>query len=134
MATDWGCTHALFLQGPTGPFFAWMIDELRSQGIQTTKVLLNRADDPAAIGAFRRLLEKHPDQQVRWDVAKALGTLWAGRQLEGARDALLEVGLADADPTVRRTCAAALGSSGPRKKSDPFHKGGDKYDPLNASL
>jgi hypothetical protein len=24
--------------------------------------------------------------------------------------------------------------SGPRKKSDPFHKGGDKYDPLNASL
>jgi hypothetical protein len=25
-------------------------------------------------------------------------------------------------------------SSGPRKKSDPFHKGGDKYDPLNASL
>jgi len=26
------------------------------------------------------------------------------------------------------------GSSGPRKKADPFHKGGDKYDPLNASL
>jgi hypothetical protein len=25
-------------------------------------------------------------------------------------------------------------ASGPRKKSDPFHKGGDKYDPLNASL
>jgi type IV secretory pathway VirB10-like protein len=24
--------------------------------------------------------------------------------------------------------------SGPRKKADPFHKGGDKYDPLNASL
>jgi hypothetical protein len=24
--------------------------------------------------------------------------------------------------------------SGPRKKTDPFHKGGDKYDPLNASL
>jgi len=45
MATDWGCTHALFLQGPTGPFFAWMIDELRSQGIRTTKVLLNRADE-----------------------------------------------------------------------------------------
>ena len=26
------------------------------------------------------------------------------------------------------------GSSAPRKKADPFHKGGDKYDPLNASL
>jgi len=26
------------------------------------------------------------------------------------------------------------GSSGPRKKADPFHKGGDKFDPLNASL
>jgi hypothetical protein len=24
--------------------------------------------------------------------------------------------------------------SGPHKKTDPFHKGGDKYDPLNASL
>jgi len=24
--------------------------------------------------------------------------------------------------------------SGPRKSKDPFHKGGDKYDPLNASL
>jgi hypothetical protein len=24
--------------------------------------------------------------------------------------------------------------SSPRKKADPFHKGGDKYDPLNASL
>ena len=24
--------------------------------------------------------------------------------------------------------------SGPRKGKDPFHKGGDKYDPLNASL
>jgi hypothetical protein len=26
------------------------------------------------------------------------------------------------------------GSSAPRKGKDPFHKGGDKYDPLNASL
>src|SRR6185436_271645 len=37
----------------------------------------------------------------------------AGRQLVPARDALLEIGLADADPTVRLTSAAALGSSGP---------------------
>jgi hypothetical protein len=50
--------------------------------------------------------------------------------------------LADADKTraakmqQQRASQPRGGSapSGPRKKSDPFHKGGDKYDPLNASL
>lgn len=45
MTAAWACTNALFLQGPTGPFFAWMMEELRSQGIHCTKILMNRADE-----------------------------------------------------------------------------------------
>jgi HEAT repeat protein len=107
------------LQQAPGDLTAWLISRLsietHSRVVRKLVVLLNRAEDPAAIDAFRGLLAKHPDQQVRWDVAKALGTLWAGRQLVAARDALMENGLADADPTVRRTSAAALGSAGPGK-------------------
>jgi len=109
------------LQQSPGDLNAWLISRLHiethSRVIRKLVVLLNRAEDPAAIDAFRGLLAKHPDQQVRWDVAKALGTLWAGRQLVAARDALMADGLADADPTVRRTSAAALGSPGPGREA-----------------
>ncbi len=95
----------------------WLIarldEERNTPVVRKLVALLNRAEDPEAIGAFRKLLSSHPDQQVRWDVAKALGTLWASRQVMAARDALLELGLADSDPTVRRTSAAGLGQSGP---------------------
>jgi HEAT repeat protein len=105
------------LQQSPGDLTAWLISRLpvetHSRVVRKLVVLLNRAADPAAIDAFRRLLATHPDQQVRWDVAKALGTLWAGRQLVAARDALMENGLSDSDATVRRTSAAALGSAGP---------------------
>jgi HEAT repeat protein len=105
------------LQQAPGDMTSWLISRLavetHTRVVRKLIVLLNRAEDPAAISAFGRLLASHPDQQVRWDVAKALGTLWAGRQLPAARDALLETGLADADATVRRTSAASLGSPGP---------------------
>lgn len=105
------------LQQAPGDFTAWLIERLGSEThtrvVRKLVVLLNRAEDPAALGAFRALLANHADQQVRWDVVKALGTLWASRQVAAARDALVELGLADADPTVRRTSAASLGSAGP---------------------
>jgi len=107
------------LQQAPGDLTPWLIARLpvetHSRVVRKLVVLLNRAEDPAAIDAFRGLMSKHPDQQVRWDVAKALGTLWAARRLVAARDALMEIGLADADATVRRTSAAALGSEGPGK-------------------
>jgi hypothetical protein len=34
----------------------------------------------------------------------------------------------------RRETKGGGGAPAPRRKSDPFHKGGDKYDPLNSSL
>lgn len=97
---------------------AWLISRLavetHSRVVRKIVVLLNRASDPsAAIDAFSRLLASHPDQQVRWDVAKSLGTLWATRQLPAARDALMGAGLADIDATVRRTSAASLAADGP---------------------
>jgi HEAT repeat protein len=109
------------LQQAPGDFTPWLIERLsvetHTRLVRKLVVLLNRAEDPAAISAFARLLATHPDQQVRWDVAKALGTLWAGRQLPAARDALMTVGLADADGTVRRTSASSLGSPGPGRQS-----------------
>lgn len=45
MGADWGAKRALFLQGPTGPFFAGLMDELRADGVRCHKVLLNRADE-----------------------------------------------------------------------------------------
>jgi hypothetical protein len=105
------------LQQAPGDLTSWLISRLavetHTRVVRKLVVLLNRAEDPAALSAFGNLLASHPDQQVRWDVAKALGTLWAGRQLPAARDALLQVGLADPDATVRRTSAASLGSPGP---------------------
>jgi HEAT repeat protein len=97
---------------------AWLIARLsvetHSRVVRKIVVLLNRASDPsAAIDAFTRLLASHADQQVRWDVAKSLGTLWATRQLPAARDALMGAGLADIDATVRRTSAASLAADGP---------------------
>ena len=97
---------------------AWLISRLavetHSRVVRKIVVLLNRASDPAAaIDAFTRLLASHSDQQVRWDVAKSLGTLWATRQLPAARDALMGAGLADIDATVRRTSAASLAADGP---------------------
>jgi hypothetical protein len=57
---------------------------------------------------------------------------------DDARKALLEADKARAAKAQQQRAAQPSrgggGSSGPRKKSDPFHKGGDKYDPLNASL
>jgi HEAT repeat protein len=97
---------------------AWLISRLavetHSRVVRKIVVLLNRASDSsAAIDAFTRLLASHSDQQVRWDVAKSLGTLWATRQLPAARDALMGAGLADIDATVRRTSAASLAADGP---------------------
>jgi len=34
----------------------------------------------------------------------------------------------------RREAKGGGGAAAPRRKSDPFHKGGDKFDPLNSSL
>lgn len=97
----------------------WLVERIEGQAnvriVRKLVVLLHRGRDPAAVASFRRLLETHPDQQVRWDVAKALGTLWAGTGAPEARDALLVVGVADADPTVRTTCVASLGFPGPGK-------------------
>jgi hypothetical protein len=57
---------------------------------------------------------------------------------DDARKALLEADKARAAKAQQQRAAQPSrgggGSSGPRRKSDPFHKGGDKYDPLNASL
>lgn len=75
--------------------------------------LLARSRSDGAVAAFRSLLATHADANVRLDAARALGTIWAGSSSEAARDALLGEGLADRDPAVRRTCAAALGFAGP---------------------
>lgn len=100
------------------PWFVQRIEgEANGRLVRKLVVLLHRGRDPAALACFRNLLATHPDQQVRWDVAKAVGTLWAGTGTTEARDVLLEVGLADADATVRTTCVAALGFPGPGKEA-----------------
>jgi hypothetical protein len=57
---------------------------------------------------------------------------------DDARKALLEADKSRAAKMQQQRAAQPSrgggAASGPRKKSDPFHKGGDKYDPLNASL
>jgi capsule polysaccharide modification protein KpsS len=44
MLPDLGCSHALLLQGPAGPFFRRFATELRAEGIRVTKVNLHGGD------------------------------------------------------------------------------------------
>src|SRR5688572_2657825 len=44
MLPDFGCRHALLLQGPAGPFFRRFAEELRGAGIAATKVNLHAGD------------------------------------------------------------------------------------------
>lgn len=57
---------------------------------------------------------------------------------DDARRALMEADKTRAAKAQQQRASQSRGGgaapSGSRKKSDPFHKGGDKYDPLNASL
>jgi len=64
MLPDFGCQHALFLQGPNGPFFRRLADELSGQGVRTTKVNFNAGDalffrGPNAI-SYRQPMEEWP--------------------------------------------------------------------------
>jgi hypothetical protein len=57
---------------------------------------------------------------------------------DDAKRALMEADKTRAAKMQQQQKASQRGGSSapssPRKKADPFHKGGDKYDPLNASL
>jgi len=60
-----GCTHALLLQGPAGPFFRRFAEELRAAGISVTKVNFHAGDrlffpGPEAID-YRGSLEGWPE-------------------------------------------------------------------------
>jgi len=66
MLPDFGCKHALLLQGPAGPFFRRFAGELRDAGIDVTKVNLHSGDvlffpGPSAT-SFRGTLSDWP----RW--------------------------------------------------------------------
>jgi capsular polysaccharide export protein len=62
---DLGCTHALLLQGPAGPFMRRFSDDLRAHGIRVTKVNFHAGEvlyyrGPTAV-AFRGRLEDWPE-------------------------------------------------------------------------
>lgn len=44
MGADWGASRVLLLQGPMGPFFGRLADELRADGIAVRHVLFNAGD------------------------------------------------------------------------------------------
>jgi capsule polysaccharide modification protein KpsS len=62
MLPDFGIRHALFLQGPVGPFFRRRADEFRARGARVTKVNFNAGDGLFFRGPevvrFRRPLEE----------------------------------------------------------------------------
>ena len=64
MFPELGITHALLLQGPAGPFFARFAEELRQNGIETTKVNFHAGDahyyrGPDAV-AFKEPMDRWP--------------------------------------------------------------------------
>ncbi len=65
MLPDFGINHALLLQGPVGPFFRRLADELRSRGTRVTKVNFNAGDGLFFRGPdvvrYRRSLEQWPE-------------------------------------------------------------------------
>ena len=98
----------------------------------TTESIPPAVASPAAPPAY----ESHPTpaaQPAPAPVVPAKAAL-----SDDARKALLDADKARAAKMQQQRAAQPSrgggGPSGPRKKSDPFHKGGDKYDPLNASL
>jgi hypothetical protein len=88
---------------------------------------------PAAPAAY----ESHPTPAAEPTPAAPVVQAKAALS-DDARKALLDADKARAAKMQQQRAAQPSrgggGPSGPRKKSDPFHKGGDKYDPLNASL
>lgn len=76
MLPDLGCTHALLLQGPAGPFMRRFADDLLGAGIEVTKVNLHGGEAlffPDAI-AYRGTREAWPD---------FVRTLLRGRGIDG---------------------------------------------------
>lgn len=65
MLPDLGCTRALLLQGPAGPFFRRFAEDLRQSGVEVTKVNLHAGDrlffpGPSAL-SYRGTLAEWPD-------------------------------------------------------------------------